>query len=141
LLRYLHYKGLVETDLSLAVPKVARWRLSTLPKHLPAAQVRQLLHHCDRKSALGRRNYAILLLLARLGLRAGEVVKLRLEDVDWENARITIYRCQQTWQKPLRITCVMLGHGVRVASCSSETTPPSKASNVEVRLGTWLSGR
>ena len=102
LLRYLHYKGLVETDLTLAVPKVARWRLSTLPKHLPAAQVRQLLHHCDRKSALGRRNYAILLLLARLGLRAGEVVKLRLEDVDWENARITICGKGGKWaQLPL----------------------------------------
>lgn len=89
-LRYLHYKGLIDTDLSLAVPKVARWRLSTLPKHLPAAQVRQVLRHCDRSTVLGQRDYAILLLLARLGLRAGEVVKLRLEDIDWENARITI---------------------------------------------------
>jgi site-specific recombinase XerD len=62
-LRYLYYKGLVDTDLSLAVPKVARWRLSTLPKHLPAAHVRQVLRHCDRKTALGRRDYAILLLL------------------------------------------------------------------------------
>lgn len=101
-LRYLHYKGLVETDLSLAVPKVARWRLSTLPKHLPAAQVRQVLRHCDRKTALGRRNYAILLLLARLGLRAGEVVGLRLEDVDWENARITVCGKGGQWaQLPL----------------------------------------
>jgi integrase len=101
-LRYLYYKGLVDTDLSLAVPKVARWRLSTLPKHLPAAQVRQVLRHCDRKTALGRRDYAILLLLARLGLRAGEVVKLRLEDIDWENARITICGKGGKWsQLPL----------------------------------------
>jgi site-specific recombinase XerD len=89
-LRYLHYKGLIDTDLSLAVPKVARWRFSTLPKHLPADQVRQVLRHCDRKSALGRRDYAILLLLARLGLRAGEIVKLRLEDIDWDNSRISV---------------------------------------------------
>ena len=89
-LRYLHYKGLVDTDLSLAVPKVARWRFTTLPKHLPADQVRQVLRHCDRKSALGRRDYAILLLLARLGLRAGEIVKLRLEDIDWDNSRISV---------------------------------------------------
>ncbi len=89
-LRYLQYKGLVDADFSLAVPKVARWRLSTLPKHLPATQVRQVLRHCDRKTALGRRDYAILLLLARLGLRAGEVVKLRLEDIDWETAQITV---------------------------------------------------
>ena len=74
-LRYLHYKGLIDTDLSLAVPTVARWSLSTLPKHLSAAQVRQVLRHCDRSTPLGRRNYAILLLLARLGLRAGEVVQ------------------------------------------------------------------
>ncbi len=89
-LRYLHYKGLIDTDLSLAVPTVARWSLSTLPKHLSAAQVRQVLRHCDRSTPLGRRNYAILLLLARLGLRAGEVVRLNLEDIDWENGLITV---------------------------------------------------
>ena len=89
-LRYLRYRGLIEIDLDKAVPKVARWSLSDLPKHLPTAHVRQVLRHCDRKTALGRRDYAILLLLARLGLRAGEVVKLRLEDIDWENTRITI---------------------------------------------------
>jgi site-specific recombinase XerD len=102
LFRYLYYKGLIDIDLSLAVPAVARWRLSDLPKHLPAAQVRQVLRRCDRKTALGRRNYAILLLLARLGLRAGEVIKLRLEDVDWENARITICGKGDKWaQLPL----------------------------------------
>ena len=101
-LRYLYYKELVNADLSLAVPKVARWRLSTLPKHLSAAQVRQLLRHCDRSTALGRRDYAILLLLARLGLRAGEVVKLQLEDIDWENARITVCGKGGKWaQLPL----------------------------------------
>jgi integrase/recombinase XerD len=102
LLRYLYYKELIDADLSLAVPSVASWRLSTLPKHLSTAQVRQVLCHCDRKTALGRRNYAILLLLARLGLRAGEVIKLRLEDVDWENARITICGKGDKWaQLPL----------------------------------------
>jgi site-specific recombinase XerD len=101
-LRYLHYKGLVNTDLSLAVPKVARWRLSTLPKHLPAAQVQQVLRHCDRSTALGRRDYAILLLLARLGLRAGEVVRLNLEDIDWEQACITVCGKGGKWaQLPL----------------------------------------
>lgn len=49
-----------------------------------------MLRHCDRRTALGRRDYAILILLARLGLRAGEVVRLNLEDIDWENARITV---------------------------------------------------
>lgn len=100
-LRYLHYKGLVDADLSLAVPKVARWRLSTLPKHLPAAQVGQVLRHCDRNTVLGRRDYAIMLLLARLGLRAGEVVKLRLEDIDWETTRITVCGKGRWAQLPL----------------------------------------
>lgn len=101
-LRYLHYKGLTNTDLSLAVPTVARWSLSTLPKHLAVAQVRQVLSHCDRSTARGRRNYAILLLLARLGLRAGEVVSLNLEDIDWDNTRITVCGKTGRWaQLPL----------------------------------------
>jgi site-specific recombinase XerD len=100
-LRYLHYRELVDTDLSLAVPKVARWSLSTLPKHLAAAQVRQVLRHCDRSTVRGRRNYAILLLLARLGLRAGEVVGLNLEDIDWENTRITVCGKGKWAQLPL----------------------------------------
>lgn len=84
-LRYLHYKGLHPQDLSMAVPKVARWKLATLPKHLPADQVQRVLKACGRKTALEQRNYAILLLLARLGLRAGEVIRLRLDDIDWEH--------------------------------------------------------
>lgn len=82
-LRYLHYKGLHPRDLAVTVPKVARWKLSELPKHLPADQVRRVLKACDRSAPLGRRNYAILLLLARLGLRAGEVIRLKLDDIDW----------------------------------------------------------
>jgi site-specific recombinase XerD len=89
-LRYLHYKGLIENDLSLAVPKVACWALSALPSHLSAVQVRRVLRCCEKRTALGRRNYAILLLLARLGLRAGEVTKLNLEDIDWDNSRLTL---------------------------------------------------
>jgi site-specific recombinase XerD len=100
-LRYLHYKGLTDTDLSLSVPAVARWSLSTLPKHLPAVQVRRVLRCCERSTPLGRRNYAILLLLARLGLRAGEVVRLNLEDIDWENGLITVYGKGKWAQLPL----------------------------------------
>ena len=101
-LRYLHYKGLINSDLSLAVPKVARWSFSTVPKHLSPDQVREVLRHCDRGTALGRRDYAILLLLARLGLRAGEVVRLNLDDIDWENARITVCGKGEKWaQLPL----------------------------------------
>ena len=90
-LRYLHFKGLVDRDLSVAVPGVARWSCSNLPKYLAATQVRQILQHCDRGTPTGRRDYAILLLLARLGLRASEVAELNLEDIDWQTAAITIH--------------------------------------------------
>jgi len=88
--RFLHYRGHTRVDLALVVPTVAHWRLSTLPKHLPAAAVRQVLDRCDQTTAVGRRNYAILLLLARLGLRGGEIVAMRLEDIDWEKAQLTV---------------------------------------------------
>lgn len=101
-LRYLHYCGWVAQDLSPVVPKVARWSFATGPKHLPAQQVRQVLRHCDRRSALGRRDYAILILLTRLGLRAGEVIRLKLEDIDWDNSRLTVHGKGAQWaQMPL----------------------------------------
>jgi site-specific recombinase XerD len=101
-LRYLRYKGLVDADVDTAGPTVARWALSSLPKYLPAVDVRRVLDHCDQTTSTGRRNYAILLLLARLGLRAGEVVRLNLEDIDWESARITIRGKGGVWaQLPL----------------------------------------
>ena len=77
-LQYLRYKGLIDADLARAVPKVARRSLSSLPKHIPAAAVQRVLDSCDQGTPVGRRNYAILLLLARLGLRAGEVVGRKL---------------------------------------------------------------
>ena len=89
-LRFLHYQGLIRTDLASVVPAVAHWRMTGLPKHLPAEAVHQVLDRCDQTTPDGQRDYAILLLLARLGLRAGEVVALQLEDVDWDNAQITI---------------------------------------------------
>ncbi len=100
--RYLRYKGLIVADLEASVPRVARWALSSLPKHLPAVEVQRVLDCCDQTTSTGRRNYAILLLLARLGLRAGEVVGLNLEDIDWENARITVRGKGAVWaQLPL----------------------------------------
>jgi site-specific recombinase XerD len=89
-LRYLLHQGKIKTDLAVCVPAVARWSFSVLPKFLPTGIVEKVLKRSNRASPIGRRNYAILLLLARLGLRACEVVALNLEDIDWENARITI---------------------------------------------------
>ena len=72
------------------IPSVATWSLATTPKSLPAGTVRRVLEQQNRTTPLGRRNYAIMLLLARLGLRAGEVVRLNLEDIGWENGVIRI---------------------------------------------------
>jgi site-specific recombinase XerD len=89
--RYLRHRGEISLDLAACVPIVPNWSKSTLPKFLPPGTVQCVLNRCDRQAPLGRRNYAILLLLARLGLRAGEVVSLNLEDIDWEASQITIH--------------------------------------------------
>lgn len=101
-LRYLLHQGRIKTDLAICVPTVARWSFSTLPKFLPTGSIEKVLDRSDRQSPMGRRDYAILLLLARLGLRACEVVALNLEDIDWANARITIRTKGGRWnQLPL----------------------------------------
>jgi len=89
-LRFLHYRGGIESDWAAAVPVIAHWRLTALPKPLPADAVQKILDGCDRTTTVGRRDHAMLLLLARLGLRAGEVAGLQIEDIDWENAQITV---------------------------------------------------
>jgi integrase/recombinase XerD len=90
LLRWLHLTGAVPVSLAAAVPSVAGWRLSGLPKGLEPGQLRRLLASCDRRTPTGRRDYAILVLLARLGLRAGEVARLGLHDLDWRHGEITV---------------------------------------------------
>lgn len=84
-LRYLHHQGLNARPLADCVPSMRRWKLATLPTFLAAAQVRRALDGCDRKTVMGRRDYAILLLLAKLGLRADEVATLTLDDIDWRS--------------------------------------------------------
>jgi integrase/recombinase XerD len=83
LLRYLHLVGVIETPLVWAVPSVADLRDRTLPRGLEPAAVSRLLASCDRRTLIGRRDYAILSLLSRLGLRAGEVAAITLDDIDW----------------------------------------------------------
>jgi site-specific recombinase XerD len=89
-LRFAQYRGKRAGDLAAVVPSVANWSLSTVPQALPLDHVEQVVAACNRETGVGRRDYAILLLLARLGLRGGEVAHLTLEDIEWENARITI---------------------------------------------------
>ncbi len=87
---FLHAQGETKVNLAVAVPSVAHWRLSKLPKHLSVKQVNDLLKTCDCGTPIGKRDYAILLLLSRLGLRAGEAAFLRLEDIDWEGGEIRV---------------------------------------------------
>ncbi len=82
-LRFLFVEGVTAAPLAQAVPSYASWRAAGLPKFLTAEQAARLLASCDRRTPIGRRDYAVLVLLARLGLRAGEVAALRLDDLDW----------------------------------------------------------
>lgn len=88
--RFLLYRGHITIDLAAAVPSIRTWRFRTLPEQLSPNQVQHVLDCCDRHTPLGRRDYAVLLLLARLGLRAKEVATLTLDDVDWHSGRLNI---------------------------------------------------
>ena len=90
LLRYLYVAGRIEAALDAAVPKVAGWRLAGLPVTFGRAEVDRLLASCDRRSTFGRRDYAVLTLLSRLGLRAGEVAALELADIDWRAGELVV---------------------------------------------------
>jgi site-specific recombinase XerD len=89
-LRFCHRTGKIPRPLVDAVPKIALWRLAALPRPLDPAAVIALLRSCDRRTTFGRRDFAVLILLARLGLRAGEVAALRLEDVDWRAGEVFV---------------------------------------------------
>jgi integrase/recombinase XerD len=89
-LQYARYLGKTKLDLAAAVPVVANWSMSSIPRAIAADQVRQLLASIDRCTAIGCRDYAILLLLARLGLRSGEVTFLELDDIDWKLGKLSV---------------------------------------------------
>jgi integrase/recombinase XerD len=90
LLRYLYVEGLVPEALAGAVPSVAHWELASLPKALGHGQVARLLRSCDRRTSTGRRGFAIITVLWRLGLRAGEVARLSLDDIDWTTGEVVV---------------------------------------------------
>jgi integrase/recombinase XerD len=89
-LGFLHVDGLLPGPLAAAVPSVATWRLAGLPRFLEPDQVDALLASCDRRTANGRRDLAILTVLVRLGLRCGEVARLRLADIGWRAGEVSI---------------------------------------------------
>ncbi len=89
-LRFCHVTGRTARPLAGAVPKVASWRLAGLPKAVDTETVRTLLRSCDRRTTYGRRDFAVLMLLSRLGLRSGEVTRLCLEDIDWRAGELVV---------------------------------------------------
>ncbi len=98
-LRFLAAYGHCSADLVASVPAIAEWKLSSLPRYISATDIEQLVAACDPASATGARDRAVILLLARLGLRAGDVRHLRLADIDWTQGRLRVMgkgRCE-TW--------------------------------------------
>jgi site-specific recombinase XerD len=101
-LRYARYCGEVTLDLAAAVPVVANWSMTSIPRAIGADLVRQLLTSIDRSTAIGRRDYAVVILLARLGLRSGEVAGLELDDIDWKAGEVSVRgKCGQRTALPL----------------------------------------
>jgi len=90
LLRFLIADGRCRASLLGAIPVIAHWRLASLPRYLAPEDIERMINSCDVRSAMGKRDRAILLLLARLGLRAGDIVQMRLADIDWKGAWINV---------------------------------------------------
>jgi integrase len=89
-LRYLASQGECRAGLDAAIPAIAGWRLSSLPRPLSTEEIEQLLSGCDRCSSMGLRDRAVILLLARLGLRASDVAGLRFADIDWNDGSLLV---------------------------------------------------
>lgn len=128
-LRFLIADGKCATGLDAAIPVLAHWRLSSLPRYLQSDEVERVIASCDRATQVGRRDRAILLLLARLGLRAGDIVQLRLGDLDWKKAWIHISgkgRCQTR----LPLTQEL---GDAIATYIKDGRPPSNTDTLFIR--------
>ena len=135
-LKYARYRGEVVLDLAAAVPVVANWSMSSIPRAISADQVHQLLASINRRTAMGRRDYAILLLLARLGLRSSEVAFLELEDVDWNSGTVSVRGksgLRNEFPLPLEV-------GQAIAAYLREGRPPSTSRRVFLRAKAPIRG-
>jgi len=97
ILRFAHFRGDISTDLSVSVPWVAKWSKAEVPKYFSREEIEKVFAACDRRTATGKRDYAILLLLACYGLRAGEVAALQLESIDWESGEFVVRGKGSRW--------------------------------------------
>ncbi len=102
-LRFLAAKGKCAAGLEHAIPTFANWRLSTLPRYLSAPDVQRVIVACDDSTEIGARDLAIILLLSRLGLRSGDVLGLRLSDIDWAKGSLVVSG-KSTWESDLPLT-------------------------------------
>jgi site-specific recombinase XerC len=126
--RFLIAEGQCPVGLEAAIPLVPHWRLSSLPRYLRPEEVQRIVASCDSATVIGKRDRAILLLLARLGLRAGDIVQVRLGDIDWKNA--WLYVCGKS-RRETRLPLTqevgdalvaylrVVGHRQTVIACSS----------------------
>jgi site-specific recombinase XerD len=130
-LRFLHSQGIIGQSLAGAVPPVAGWKLSSIPRGLEAAQVEALLGCFDVSTATGLRDRAMVLLMARLGLRRIEVARLRLDDVDWRSGTLTLSgKAMQVEQMPL---LAAVGQGLSDYLVKSRPQCPCREVFVTVR--------
>ncbi len=135
-LKYARFRGEVVLDLAAAVPTVANWSMPSIPRAISADQVHQLLASVDRHTAMGRRDYAILLLLARLGLRSSEVVFLELDDIDWNTGTLSVRgKSGQRNEVPLAPEV-----GKAVAEYLRNGRPPSASRRVFLRARAPIGG-
>lgn len=135
-LRYARYRGDITRDLGAAVPVVANWSMTSIPRAIAADQVRQLLVSIDRATAVGRRDYAILLLLARLGLRSGEVAFLDLDDIDWSAGQLNV-RGKSGQRNDLPLPAEV---GKAIAAYLRRGRPPSTSRRVFLRAKAPIRG-
>ena len=135
-LHYARYRGDVACDLAAAVPTVANWSMTSIPRAIPTEAVRRLLASINRRTATGRRDYAILLLLARLGLRAGEVARLELADIDWNAGSLSV---QGKRRQPSTLP-VPADVGRAVAAYLRYGRPPSSSRRVFLRAKAPIRG-
>ena len=127
--RFLRYRGYVTCDLAASVPSVRRWTLSSLPTYLPPDQVQLVLDACRRDTPVGRRDYAVLLLLARLGLRSNEVTLLELADINWRAGTLTIKgKGRRSAELPLPTEV-----GAAVADYLEHSRPQSNSRRIFIR--------
>ncbi len=135
-LKYARYRGEVVLDLAAAVPTVPSWSMSSIPRAISADQVHQLLASIDRRTAMGRRDYAILLLLARLGLRSSEVAFLVFDDIDWNTGTLSV--CGKSGLRhELPLTREV---GEAIAAYLQNGRPPGISRRVFLRTKAPLSG-